>query len=51
MTVGGNLALASGAQYVVQFNPATSSLANVTGPATLGGATVNAIFAGGSAPS
>ena len=48
MTVSGSLALASGAKYLVQFNPATSSLANVTGPAVLGGATVNASFAGGS---
>jgi len=48
MTVTGNLAFASGALYLVQINPATASLANVTGTATLGGATVNAIYANGS---
>jgi uncharacterized protein with beta-barrel porin domain len=47
MTVA-SLALASGAFYVVQINPATSSFANVTGTATLGGATVNATFTNGS---
>ena len=46
--VGGSLALASGAIYLVQINPATSSFARVTGTATLGGATVNAIYASGS---
>jgi uncharacterized protein with beta-barrel porin domain len=44
----GNLAFQSGAIYLVQLNPATSSFANVTGTATLGGATVNAVFANGS---
>jgi hypothetical protein len=48
MTVTGNLAFASGALYLVQINPATASFANVTGAATLGGATVNAIYANGS---
>jgi autotransporter-associated beta strand protein len=48
MTVNGNLALASGAAYVVFLNPSTASFANVTGTATPGGATVNAIFANGS---
>ena len=48
MTVAGNLAFQSGAAYLVQLNPATASLANVTGTATLGGATVNAIYANGS---
>ena len=47
MTVSGNLAFQSGAIYLVQVNPATSSFANVTGTATLGGATVNAVFANG----
>ncbi|MBR0846284.1 autotransporter domain-containing protein [Bradyrhizobium diazoefficiens] len=47
MNVSGSLALQSGAQYVVYLNPATSSFANVTGTATLGGARVNATFAGG----
>jgi autotransporter-associated beta strand protein len=48
MTVSGSLALQSGAQYLVMLNPATSSFANVTGTATLGGATVNAVYANGS---
>ena len=47
MTVA-SLVLASGAQYMVQVNPATSSFATVTGTATLGGASVNATFANGS---
>lgn len=47
-TIVGNLALASGALYVVQLNPTTSTFATVTGQATLGGATVNAIYANGS---
>jgi uncharacterized protein with beta-barrel porin domain len=42
-----SLALTSGAQYLVDINPTTSSSANVTGAATLGGATVNAMFANG----
>ena len=45
MTIDGNLAFQSGAHYLVQLNPATSSFASVTGTATLGGATVNAIYA------
>jgi hypothetical protein len=48
MTVSGNLAFASGAQYLVQLNPATASFTNVSGTATLGGATVNATYANGS---
>jgi len=44
----GNLALQSGAMYVVMLNPTTASFANVTGTATPGGATVNAIYANGS---
>ena len=48
ITIAGNLAFQSGAIYLVQVNPATASFANVTGTATLGGATVNAIFANGS---
>ena len=48
ITVAGNLALQSGAMYVVMLNPATSSFANVTGTATLGSATVNAFYAHGS---
>jgi uncharacterized protein with beta-barrel porin domain len=47
MTVNGNLAFQSGALYLVQLNPATASFANVTGTATPGGATVDAIYANG----
>jgi len=46
--VSGSLAFQAGAIYMVQVNPVTSSLASVTGSATLGGATVNAVFANGS---
>jgi len=48
MNVTGSLALQSGAFYMVQINPATSSFANVTGAATLGGSTVQATYANGS---
>jgi uncharacterized protein with beta-barrel porin domain len=48
MNVTGSLALQSAAVYMVQINPATSSFANVTGAATLGGSTVQAIYANGS---
>jgi autotransporter-associated beta strand protein len=48
MTISGNLAFQSGAMYLVQINPSTASFANVTGTATLGGATVNAMFTNGS---
>jgi hypothetical protein len=47
MTVTGNLAFQSGAIYLVQIDPATSSTAVVSGTATLGGATVQAAFASG----
>jgi autotransporter-associated beta strand protein len=43
-----SLAFQSGAFYLVGVNPATASFANVTGNATLGGATVLASFASGS---
>jgi autotransporter-associated beta strand protein len=48
MIVSGNLAFQSGAVYLVQINPTSASFANVNGIATLGGATVNAVFAPGS---
>ena len=48
MTVTGNLGFASGSFYAVSLNPATSSFANVSGTATLGGATVKASYAAGS---
>lgn len=47
-TIIGNLAFQSGAIYLIQLNPSTASFANVSGTATLGGATVNAVFASGS---
>ena len=47
MTIAGNLALQSGAFYIVQVNPATASTTNVSGTASLAG-TVGAIFASGS---
>jgi autotransporter-associated beta strand protein len=48
MALSGNLAFQSGAQYLVLLNQTTASFANVTGTAALGGATVNAVFAGAS---
>ena len=48
MTIAGSLAFASGALYVVTLNPVTASYSTVTGSATLGGASVSAIFASGS---
>jgi uncharacterized protein with beta-barrel porin domain len=48
MTIAGNLAFQSGAQYLVQLNPTTASFTSVTGTATLGGATVDAFYANGS---
>jgi Autotransporter beta-domain len=47
MAITGNLALQSGAFYMVQINPTTSSFASVTGNATLNGATVQATYAAG----
>jgi autotransporter-associated beta strand protein len=46
MTVAGNLAFQSGAFYVVQVNPTTASITNVSGTASLAG-TVEAFFAPG----
>jgi autotransporter-associated beta strand protein len=48
MTVQGNLAFQSGALYLVQINSTTSTYANVTGAATLGGGTVGVAVAPGS---
>ncbi len=48
MTVTGTLGFNAAATYAVNLNPTTSSFATVSGVATLGGATVNAIFAPGS---
>ncbi|WP_315731463.1 MULTISPECIES: autotransporter domain-containing protein [unclassified Bradyrhizobium] len=48
MAIVGNLAFQSGAAYLVQISPTASSFANVSGVATLGGATVSANFNSGS---
>jgi autotransporter-associated beta strand protein len=48
MTVNGTLGFKAASTYAVNVNPTTASFANVSGTATLGGATVNAIFANGS---
>jgi autotransporter-associated beta strand protein len=48
MSVNGSLGLSPTSTYAVNIDPMTSSFANVTGVATLGGATVNASYAGGS---
>jgi autotransporter-associated beta strand protein len=45
--ITGNLAFQSGAFYVVSLNPGTSTFANVTGTATLGGATAFVVFSDG----
>src|SRR5262249_4679006 len=47
LTVNGSLAFTSGALYQVAMNPSTASFANVTGTATLGGASVQAFFSAG----
>lgn len=44
LTITGNLAFQSAAIYRINVNPSSASFANVTGGATLGGATVNAVF-------
>ncbi|MEA2898361.1 MAG: fibronectin-binding autotransporter adhesin, partial [Bradyrhizobium sp.] len=46
MTVAGNLAFQSGALYLVQLNPATSTFANVTGTAALNGGAGAAFLTG-----
>ena len=46
MAVTGNLALQSGALYLVQLNPTTSTFANVTGTASLNGSAGAAFLAG-----
>ncbi|WP_371507482.1 autotransporter domain-containing protein [Bradyrhizobium sp. ORS 285] len=45
--VSGNLAFQSGAIYLVQVSPTTASTTNVSGTASLGGATVSVAFASG----
>jgi autotransporter-associated beta strand protein len=48
LTVVGNLVLTSASSYMVEVSPTSADRVNVTGTATLGGATVNASFAAGS---
>ena len=48
MNVTTSLSFQAAAIFMVQVNPATASFADVTGTATLGGATVSANFAAGS---
>jgi autotransporter-associated beta strand protein len=48
MIVIGALGFTAASTYAVNINPTTSSFANATGTAMLGGATVNAIYASGS---
>jgi hypothetical protein len=47
LTVQGNLAFTAAASYMVEVSPSNADRTNVTGVATLGGATVNASFAAG----
>jgi uncharacterized protein with beta-barrel porin domain len=47
MTISGNLAFQSGALYLVQLNPSTASLANVSGTATLAGNVLVSFAPGG----
>jgi uncharacterized protein with beta-barrel porin domain len=48
LTVQGNLVFTAAASYLIEVSPANADRTNVTGTATLGGATVNASFAAGS---
>lgn len=48
LTVNGNLTFTAASTYLVEVSPSASDRVNVTGTATLGGATVNASFAPGS---
>ena len=48
LTVQGNLSFTSASRYLVEVSPNNADRVNVTGTATLGGATVNANFAAGS---
>ena len=47
LTVQGNLVFTAASSYLVEVSPANADRTNVTGTATLGGATVNASFAPG----
>jgi uncharacterized protein with beta-barrel porin domain len=48
LTVQGTLSFTAASTYMIQVSPANAGRTNVTGVATLGGATVNAVFAPGS---
>jgi autotransporter-associated beta strand protein len=47
LNVSGNLTLTAASSYMVEVSPSSADRVNVTGIATLGGATVNASFASG----
>jgi hypothetical protein len=47
LTVQGSLLFTAASSYMVEVSPANADRTNVTGLATLGGATVNALFAAG----
>ncbi len=48
LTVNGNLSFTAASSYMIEVSPSNADRVNVTGTATLGGATVNASFAPGS---
>ena len=48
LRVNGNLSFTAASSYMVEVSPTNADRTNVTGTATLGGATVNATFAAGS---
>ncbi|HEY0331867.1 MAG TPA: autotransporter domain-containing protein [Rhodopseudomonas sp.] len=48
LSVQGNLSFTAASTYMVEVSPTSADRTNVTGTATLGGATVNATFATGS---
>ncbi|ABD06683.1 Outer membrane autotransporter [Rhodopseudomonas palustris HaA2] len=48
LNVNGNLVFTAASSYMVEVSPTAADRTDVTGTATLGGATVNAIFASGS---
>ncbi|MBR0791461.1 autotransporter domain-containing protein [Bradyrhizobium manausense] len=47
LTINGSLSFTAASTYMVQVSSTAASLANITGAATLGGATVSAIFGSG----
>jgi autotransporter-associated beta strand protein len=48
LAVLGNLSFTAASTYMIQVSPTNAGLTNVTGPASLGGATVKAVFQPGS---